>query len=83
MDLPKAAGTSSVAFEIEAGKKYAWCSCGLSGNQPLCDGSHKGTTFAPHVFQAAETKTVHFCLCKKTGGQPFCDGSHSRLTGET
>ena len=79
MDMPKVAGTSPVALELEAGKKYAWCSCGLSNNQPLCDGSHSGTEFTPHVFQATESKTVHFCLCKKTSGQPFCDGSHSGL----
>ena len=28
-------------------KKYAWCACGESTNQPFCDGSHKGTGFSP------------------------------------
>ena len=27
---------------LEAGKSYAWCACGLSKNQPFCDGTHNG-----------------------------------------
>jgi CDGSH-type Zn-finger protein len=27
--------------ELKAGKTYLWCACGLSGNQPFCDSSHK------------------------------------------
>ncbi len=80
MDEPKVAGTSPLEFELEAGKKYAWCSCGLSANQPFCDGSHGGTSFVPNVFQAEEAKTVYFCTCKRTGGAPYCDGSHASVT---
>ena len=29
---------------VEEGKKYFWCACGLSQNQPFCDGSHKTTS---------------------------------------
>lgn len=82
MDQPKIAGRAPIAFEIEAGKNYAWCACGKSGNQPLCDGSHAGTGLAPHVFKAEESKTVHFCMCKQTGGPPFCDGTHKTLPPE-
>ena len=35
------------AIDVESGKKYWWCSCGRSAKQPFCDGSHKGTDFAP------------------------------------
>jgi CDGSH-type Zn-finger protein len=65
--------------EVEAGKSYFSCACGLSASQPFCDGSHAGSGFAPVKFDAAETKTVYFCGCKRTEDRPFCDGSHSGL----
>jgi CDGSH-type Zn-finger protein len=65
--------------EVEAGKFYLWCACGRSTNQPFCDGSHRGTGFAPVKYDATETKTVYFCGCKHTGSPTMCDGSHSKL----
>lgn len=82
MDEPKVARTGPIGVELEAGKKYAWCTCGLAENQPFCDGSHKSTSFVPHVFTAEDSKTVHFCTCKKTAAQPYCDGSHSSDTNQ-
>jgi CDGSH-type Zn-finger protein len=41
MELPKRAGDNPLAVILEEGKKYAWCTCGLSESQPFCDGSHK------------------------------------------
>ena len=79
MDLPKVADTCPKQVELEAGKKYAWCSCGMSENQPFCDGKHSGTDFTPIVFEAEETKTAHFCQCKKTGNGPYCDGTHNSI----
>ena len=76
MDLPKRAGDVPIAVELEEGKKYTWCSCGLSQNQPHCDGSHKGTDFKPMVENATKTGTHYLCACKATGNGPFCDGSH-------
>ena len=67
------------ANDIEAGNRYAWCSCGRSAKQPFCDGSHKVTDFTPVIVEAKDTKTVYFCGCKKTGNQPYCDGSHNAL----
>ncbi len=79
MDKPKVAGTQPTAIELEAGKTYAWCSCGESSNQPFCDGSHKPTPYKPLVFKAEETKTAYLCMCKQTGNPGFCDGSHAKL----
>jgi CDGSH-type Zn-finger protein len=65
--------------ELKAGEKYFWCACGLSKEQPWCDGSHKGTGFKPVVFVAEKTETVYMCGCKHTRGRPFCDGTHETL----
>ncbi len=64
---------------VEAGKTYYWCACGKSQNQPFCDGSHKGSEFAPLAWQATESKEVAFCQCKRTGKAPLCDGTHRTL----
>lgn len=82
MDEAKIADTCPKQVELEKGKKYAYCTCGLSENQPFCDGKHKGTNFVPVVFEAEESKTAHFCQCKRTGNEPYCDGTHKDL-GET
>ncbi len=63
--------------ELEKGKRYAWCSCGKSDNQPWCNGAHKGSEFKPHVFEAEESKPTPICMCKKTKNPPYCDGSHA------
>ncbi len=69
---------SPYAADCEEGKTYFWCACGLSNNQPYCDGSHRDTDITPVKFEAPETKTVYFCGCKKTGNAPLCDGSHNK-----
>jgi len=76
MDLPKRAGETPVAVELEEGKNYAWCTCGLSEKQGLCDGKHAGTEYRPLVFKAEKTETKYLCSCKVTSNAPFCDGSH-------
>lgn len=76
MEKPKRAGDSPIAVTLEAGKRYAWCTYGLSEKQPFCDGKHKGSEFSPHVFVAEKEETKYFCACKATKNGPFCDGSH-------
>lgn len=78
MTDPKIAQRGPYREEVEPGN-YAWCACGLSKTQPLCDGSHKGTEFKPVVIKIEEKKTVAWCGCKHTKNPPFCDGSHGKL----
>ena len=66
-------------YEIKAGKRYLWCSCGRSKQQPFCDGSHVGTSFLPVAYKAERDEEVIFCGCKHSGTRPFCDGAHSNL----
>lgn len=76
---PVVAQKSPFPVDVEAGKKYFWCACGKSSNQPFCDGSHKDTDFVPIPYEAGESKTLYFCGCKHTAGAPLCDGSHNAL----
>lgn len=66
----------SYKVDVEAGKSYWWCACGKSASQPFCDGSHKGSGFAPMEFKAEENATVSFCGCKHSTKAPRCDGTH-------
>lgn len=78
--LPEICQKAPYKSDLEEGKKYWWCSCGLSKSQPFCDGSHKGTGMAPVMIEAEETKTYYLCGCKHAqDGSPFCDGSHNKL----
>lgn len=79
MTEPVIASNTPYPVDVEAGKKYFWCSCGKSAQQPFCDGSHQGSAFIPLPFTADTDKTVYFCGCKRTGNAPLCDGSHSGL----
>ncbi|MDI9336877.1 MAG: CDGSH iron-sulfur domain-containing protein [Alphaproteobacteria bacterium] len=72
---------SPIKVHLESGKKYAWCSCGLSTNQPFCDGSHKRTPGGegPMIFEVQESGTKGLCTCKHTKNPPFCDGAHKAI----
>jgi CDGSH-type Zn-finger protein len=72
------AADNPFAVEVEAGKTYFWCSCGKSAKQPFCDGSHKGSDFAPVKYTPEKDGKAFFCGCKATGRQPLCDGSHNQ-----
>lgn len=76
---PKIAQKAPFPAEVEAQKTYFWCSCGQSARQPFCDGSHKGSTFAPVKYTAEKDGKVFFCGCKHSDKGALCDGSHARL----
>jgi CDGSH-type Zn-finger protein len=65
--------------DVEAGKEYWWCACGLSKTQPFCDKSHKGGPFRPIRFTSSKSLTVYFCGCKHSACKPQCDGTHKTL----
>ena len=69
--------------DLIKGQNYLWCQCGLSKNQPFCDGSHHGTKKKPLLFRAKKTSGAKFCNCKLTRKGPFCDNSHLKITDET
>ena len=79
MSKAEVAQKSPYEVELEEGKRYAWCSCGKSQNQPFCDGAHKGTEFRPLVFTAEKTGTAWLCGCKQLQEGPFCDGTHNQI----
>jgi CDGSH iron-sulfur domain-containing protein 3 len=80
MEKGKIASRTPIAVQVEAGKDYYWCACGLSKSQPFCDGSHKlEGKFTPLKWIAAESGEKWFCACKQTNSPPLCDGSHKRL----
>jgi CDGSH-type Zn-finger protein len=62
-------------LDLEPGN-YAWCACGLSQNQPFCDGSHKNTDDTPVLIKLKTKGVVQLCQCKQTSTPPYCDGSH-------
>ena len=79
MSKPVIAQKGPYPVEVEAGKTYFWCACGRSARQPFCDGSHKGSGFAPIPYKAEASGEVWFCGCKHSADKPFCDGTHETL----
>jgi len=75
----KTAKNAPYPVTVNQGQTYYWCTCGLSENQPFCDGSHQSTEMTPLEFVAVESKTIYFCGCKQSKNGVLCDGSHNAL----
>lgn len=82
MKEPEIAQYKPYHVQVEQGRHYLWCSCGLSQTQPFCDKSHVGTEFKPVPYTAEKSCSVLFCGCKHTLDAPLCDGSHNNLVDE-
>ncbi|MBA2649701.1 MAG: CDGSH iron-sulfur domain-containing protein [Legionella sp.] len=65
-----------IAIEVEQGKSYTWCGCGLSEDQPFCDRVNCTKSL---TIRANLNEMVNFCNCKQTKTPPWCDGSHASL----
>jgi CDGSH iron-sulfur domain-containing protein 3 len=79
---PVVARPGPYAVEVEAGKEYHWCHCGLSKNQPWCDGAHVGSGWEPVSFIAPISAEFYMCGCKNSDNKPYCFGNcrgHQRL----
>ncbi|HKL02297.1 MAG TPA: glutamate synthase-related protein, partial [Cryomorphaceae bacterium] len=79
MNEPNIADRKPRKVDLKKGEEQYWCACGLSDNQPYCDGSHSTTDFTPKKFVAEETGEAYLCMCKHTGNAPYCDGTHAKL----
>ena len=75
---PTIAQKGPYVLEVKPGT-YWWCACGKSKGQPFCDGSHKGTGFAPKKVEITEARTLAWCGCKHSKNGAMCDGSHAGL----
>jgi len=78
MPEPVIAERSPSVIRLEPGTYY-WCHCGLSKDQPFCDGSHEGTDFTPLEFTVESARNIALCRCKHTANEPMCDGTHRQL----
>lgn len=80
MNKAVVADTKPAKVNLEAGKKYFYCTCGQSSKQPFCDGSHKNTELTPQAFTAEKDGDAFLCQCKQSGNAPYCDGSHKNVS---
>ncbi|MCI5054586.1 MAG: glutamate synthase-related protein [Flavobacteriales bacterium] len=83
MNKPKIADRKPVKVSLNKGEEQYWCACGLSKNQPYCDGSHRTTDITPKKFVASESGDAYLCMCKHSKNPPYCDGTHAKLTDES
>ncbi len=79
---PIIADNKPVNIQLTKGQEYHFCTCGKSKSQPLCDGSHTGTTFTPRVIIPSEDTDAWLCACKHSRNKPYCDGSHLKFTDD-
>ncbi len=64
--MPYIPNTKSYKVLLKEGETYYWCTCGLSKNQPFCDGSHKDLPpYKPLKFTFTEEDKIRgLCGCK-------------------
>lgn len=78
MTEPRCAHNKPAVMKLAPGS-YWWCQCGESKDQPWCDGSHKGSDFAPVEVVIEEERNYALCQCKQSAKGAFCDGAHKNI----
>ena len=79
--MPAYAGIFPTHMYLSRGKKYAWCGCGHSQLNPICDGQCKWilTRCRPVDFNVSESGYYKLCNCKMSSNAPFCNGTHQQV----
>ena len=72
---PRSPQRAPYVVQVQEGRDYLWCSCGLSRNQPWCDGTHAGSGFEPLAFTAPVSGEFYMCGCKRSENAPYCFGN--------
>jgi len=81
--FPKVAFHEPIAINVEPGKVYSWCTCGLTLKTPFCDSEHKkieGMPYKSIKVQFDKAEEILFCQCKLTKTPPFCDCTHKSIS---
>ena len=78
MEKPRIAGYRSKKMDMKPGI-YFYCTCGMSKNQPFCNGAHKNTRFKPTKVTIEKNEMIPWCLCKYSDKGHICDGKHREL----
>ena len=65
-----------VALEVG---NHLYCVCGMSKDNPFCNGSHHGTGKKPILFEVKKKRAMSYCTCKMTKTPPYCDMSHEQM----
>ncbi|TKB46084.1 glutamate synthase-related protein [Thalassotalea mangrovi] len=82
MSKPVIADIKPAKASLTKDKDRYFCACGLSSDQPFCDGSHSSTSITPIKISVDEDKTAYLCQCKQSNNLPYCDGSHKQFSEE-
>ena len=82
MNAPVVTDNKPIKVALEKDRDYLFCACGLSKQQPFCDGSHKATDLLPKNFVAEEDGDGFLCMCKHSSNAPFCDGTHKQFAAD-
>jgi len=64
MSKPTIANSKPIMVKLEKGEEKYWCACGLSSNQPYCDGSHRTTDIIQIYFYNCGYFRILY-LCQK------------------